>query len=145
MFFMPCAIVALLSLCLSFLCFGLSVRTQSRPYGLCHCPYTLAHIKGFGSFLFACLCLLASMLVLAFLVLGFTTLDALSGFVVVWLHPTPMRLCSDVTIWEASLNVGLLRVYHSLFRFSQCYACHACLCHPLAFYASLHACSHVHA
>ena len=128
-----------------FLCFGLLVRTRSRPYGLCHCPYTLAHIKGFGSFLFACLCLLASMLVLAFLVLGFTTLDALSGFVVVWLHPTPMRLCSDVTIWEASLNAGLLRVYHSLFRFSQCYACHACLCHPLAFYASLHTCSHVHA
>ena len=25
------------------------------------------------------------------------------------------------------------------------YACHACLCHPLAFYASLHACLHVHA
>ena len=82
-----------LAFCLSFLCFGLSVRTQSRPYGLCHCPYTLAHIKGFGSFLFACLCLLASMLVLAFLVLGFTTLDALSGFVVVWLHSTSMRPC----------------------------------------------------
>ena len=57
---MSCAIVALLSLCLSFLCFGLSVRTWSRPYGLCHCPYTLAHIKGFGSSLLACLCLLAS-------------------------------------------------------------------------------------
>ena len=24
-----------------------------------------------------------------------------------------------------------------------CYACHACLCHSLAFYASLHACLHV--
>ena len=46
---MPCAIVALLSLCLSFLCFGLMVRTRSRPYGLCHCTYTKAHIKGFGS------------------------------------------------------------------------------------------------
>ena len=55
-------LLALLSLCLSLLCFGLMVGTQSRPYGLCHRPYTLAHIKGFGSPLFACLCLLASML-----------------------------------------------------------------------------------
>ena len=93
---------------------------------------------------YACL-LLCFMLILAFLVLGFTTLDALNGFVVVWLHLTPMRLCSDVTIWEASLNARLLHAYHSLFRSTQCYACHACLCHPLAFYASLHACSHVHA
>ena len=31
------------------------------------------------------------------------------------------------------------------FRSTQCFACHACLCHPLAFYASLHACLHVHA
>ena len=37
-------------------------RTQSRPYGLCHHPKTKAHIKGFGSPLFACLCLLASIL-----------------------------------------------------------------------------------
>ena len=62
MFVMPCAIVALLSLYLSFLCFGLLVRTRSRPYGLCYRPYTLAHIKGFGSSLFSCLYLLASML-----------------------------------------------------------------------------------
>ena len=62
MFVMPCAIGALLSLCFSFLCFGLLVRTRSRPYGLCHYLCTLAHIKGFGSSLFTCLCLLASML-----------------------------------------------------------------------------------
>ena len=31
------------------------------------------------------------------------------------------------------------------FRFVQCYAYHVCLRHSLAFYASLHACSHVHA
>ena len=93
---------------------------------------------------YTCL-LLCFMLILAFLVLGFTTLNTLSGFVVVWLHLTPMRLCSNVTIWEASPNAGLLRAYHSLFCSTQCYACHACLCHPLAFYASLHACSHVHA
>ena len=32
-----------------------------------------------------------------------------------------------------------------LFCSMRCYACHACLCHPLAFYASLHTCLHVHA
>ena len=31
------------------------------------------------------------------------------------------------------------------FPFSTWYACHACLCHSLALYASLHACLHVHA
>ena len=31
------------------------------------------------------------MLMLAFLGLGFATFDAFSGFVVVWLHSTPMR------------------------------------------------------
>ena len=45
-----------------FLCFGLMVRTRSRPYGFFHRPYTKAHIKGFGSFIFKCLCLLVSML-----------------------------------------------------------------------------------
>ena len=53
--------------------------------------------------LFACLCmLLYFMLVLASLVLGFAMLDALSEFVVVWVNPTPMRPCLDVTIWDAS-------------------------------------------
>ena len=46
---------------------------------------------------YACL-LLCSMLVLASLVLGFATLDALNGFMVVWLRPMPMRPCLDVTI-----------------------------------------------
>ena len=49
---------------------------------------------------YVCL-LLCFMLALASLVLVFATLDALSGFVVVWLHPTPMRPCLDVTIWDA--------------------------------------------
>ena len=93
---------------------------------------------------YACL-LLCFMLVLASLVLGFTTFDALSGFGVVWLHPTPMRPCSDVTIWEASLDAELFCAYSSLFHSTWCYACHACLRHPLAFYASLHACLHIHA
>ena len=81
MFVMPCAIVALLSLYRSFLCFGLLVWTQSRPYGLCHCPYAKAHIKGFGSLylhVYTCL-LLCFMLVLAFLVLGFARLTPLVG------------------------------------------------------------------
>ena len=62
MFVMSCAIVALLSLYLSFLYFGLSVRTRSGTCGLCHRPCPLAHIKWFGSSLSACLCLLISML-----------------------------------------------------------------------------------
>ena len=104
MFVMPCAIVALLLICLSFLCFDLMVRTRSRPCGLCHHPYTKAHIKGFGSpFLpiYACL-LRCFMLVIASLVLGFVMLDAISGFLVVWLHSTPMRPCLDVTTQDAS-------------------------------------------
>ena len=117
MFVMPCAIVVLLLLCLSFLCFGLMVRTQSRPYGLCHCPYTKAHIKGFGSpyfHVYASL-LLCFMLVPTSLVLGFATLDTLSGFMVVWLHPMPMRPCLDVTIWDALPWCRLLRAYVSPF------------------------------
>ena len=104
MFVMPCAIVAIWSLYLSFLCFGLMVRTRSRPHGLCHHPYTLTHIKGFGSpilHVYACL-LLCFMLVLASFVLGFAMFDTLSGFVVMWLHLTPMRPCLDVTTWNAS-------------------------------------------
>ena len=76
------------------------VRTQSRPYGLCHCPYTKAHIKGLDHpylHVYA-YSLLYFMLVLASLVQGFATLNALSGFVVVRLHLTPMRPCLDVII-----------------------------------------------
>ena len=76
------------------------VRTQFRPYGLCHLPYTKAHIKGLDRpnlHVYACL-LLCFMLALASLVIGFATLDAHSVFVAVWLHLTPMRPCLDVTI-----------------------------------------------
>ena len=55
------------------------------------------------------------MLVLASLVLGFAMLDALHGLDLVWLHLMPMRPCLDVTIWEASLDVGFLHTYTSLF------------------------------
>ena len=117
MFVMPCAIVVLLSLCFSFLCFGLMVRTRSRPYGLCHRPYTSAHIKGFGSpylHVYACL-LLCFMLLLASLDLGFAMFDALSRFVVVWLYPSPTRPCQGVTTWDASPNARSLHAYPSLF------------------------------
>ena len=42
-------------------------------------------------------------------------------------------------------NVGCFVHTFSLSRSMGWYACHACLCHPLAFYASLDACLHVHA
>ena len=147
MFVLLCAIVALLSLYLFFLCFSLLVQTRFRPYGLCYCSYTLAHIKGFGLpvlHVYACL-LLCFMLVLASLVLGFAILDALSRLVVVWLHPMPMRPCLDVTIWDASPWCRLLCVYLPLFHSVQ-WLCLPCLFMPLlALYASLHACLHVHA
>ena len=105
--------------CLSFLCFGLLVWIRSWPYGLGYHQYTLAHIKGFESsylHVYACL-LICFMLVLASLVLGFAMLNALSGFVVVWLRPTPMRPCLGVTTSEASSDARLLRAYLSPFSF----------------------------
>ena len=93
---------------------------------------------------YACLHL-CFMLVLASLILGFATFDALSRYVVVWLHPMPKRSCLDVTTWEASPDFRLLRVHPSFFRSTGWYACHACLRHQLVFYASLHAFLHVHA
>ena len=85
------------------------------------------------------------MFVLAFLVLGFSMLDALRRLNLVWLHPTPIRPYLDMTIWVASPNAGLPHAYPSLFCSMRCYAYHVCSRHPLAFYASLHGCSHVHA
>ena len=61
------------------------------------------------------------MLVLASLVLGFAIFDALSRFVVVWLHLTPTRSCLGVTIWDASPDVESIRAYPSLF-FTPCEA-----------------------
>ena len=57
---------------------------------------------------YACL-LLCFMLVLASLVLGFATLDALYGLDLVWLHPMPMRPCLGVTTWDDMLAM-LLRM-----------------------------------
>ena len=83
----------------------------------CHCPYNLAHIKGFGSPIFHVYTwlLLCFMLVSASLVLGFVTFGALSGFMVVWLHSTPMRPCLDVAIWDALPWCRLLRARLSPF------------------------------
>ena len=85
-----------------------------------HGPYQ----KGLDrSYLHVYACLhLCFMLVLASLVLGFATFGALRGLDLMWLHLTPMRPCSDVTIWEASPNSGLLRADPYLFRFARCYA-----------------------
>ena len=54
------------------------------------------------------------MLMLVFLVLGFAMLDALSEFLVAWLHSTSMRHFLDETIWDASPWCWLLRAYPSL-------------------------------
>ena len=145
MFAMLCAIVALLLLYLSFLFFGLLVQTWYKPCGLCHRPYTKAHVKGFGStylHVYACLHL-CFMLVLAFLILGFAIALAslcLCGYIrrpwgLVWMQPLGMH-CHDAGCFVHSFP---------LFHFVQWYVCHACLCHPLALYASLHACLHVRA
>ena len=88
---MPCAIVALLSLYLSFLYLNLLVQTQSRPYGLCHRPCPLAHIKVFGSSLSTCLCLLVSML---YACVGLSC----SRLCHVWYH---QRVCSYIAISDA--------------------------------------------
>ena len=56
---------------------------------------------------YACL-LICFMLMFASLVLGFVTFDALSGFVVMWLH---LRPCLGVSTWEASPDAGSLCAY----------------------------------
>ena len=69
-------------------------------------------------------CLYALSSVLASLILGYATFNALSGFVVVWLDLTP---CFDVTTWDASPDAGLLRPYLSSF------SLHAMICLPYLF------------
>ena len=66
------------------------VGCRSRSYGLGLHPYTLAHIKRFGSFplcifMFTCL-LLCFMSMLASLDLGFAMLYASRRLFLVWLH-----------------------------------------------------------
>ena len=78
---------------------------------------------------YACL-LLCFMLELASLVLGFAMLDALNGFMVVWLHPMLVRPYMDVTIWDASLDARLLHAYLSPFTL-RVMICLPCLFVPL--------------
>ena len=130
LFVMPCAIIAPLFLLLNFLVFQPNGQDPIQTLWSLH--------------VYACL-LLCFMLVLASLVLGFAMFSALHELNLVWLHPTPMRPCSDITLWKASPDARLLRVYPSHFRSVRCYAQHACLCHSLDFFASLHAYLHVYA
>ena len=145
MFVKPCAIVAFLFLLLHFLVFWpIGLRPIWTLWSLSLSIHLGPHQRVWITLflhVYACL-LLCFMHVLTSLDLGFAMLDALSGFVVVWLHLMPMRHCLGVTIWKASPNAGLLRAYPSFFASVQC---HACLRHPLAFYAFLHTCSHVQA
>ena len=118
---LPCAIVALLSLtflsCVLAYWFGLDL--DPTVFVIVHTPWPIS--KGLDYpylHVYACL-VLCFMLVLASLVLGFATFDALSGYVVVWLHLMPRKPCLDVTTWEVSLNVRLLHVHPSLFHFTR--------------------------
>ena len=110
-----------------------------------HVPWPIS--KGFGSLLFACLCLLASMLY------AYVSLSS-SRLCHVWRPPQawPCVVTSDSheALFRCNHLGGisedrLLRAYPSPFRSAWCYTYHACSCHSLAFYASLHACLHVHA
>jgi len=114
---MPCAIIALLSPWSHFLGFWpIGSDSIYTLWSLSSSIHLGHHIKGFGSsFLHVYACLYVLFSVLAFLVLGFATLNALSEFVVVWLHTTPMRPCLDVTTWDASPDARLFRAYLSLF------------------------------
>ena len=76
--------------------FGLDL--DPMVFVVVHTPWPIS--KGLDHLylhVYACL-LLYFMFVLASLVLGFAMLDALCGLDLVWLHPTPMRPYSDVTI-----------------------------------------------
>ena len=85
------------------------------------------------------------MLVLASLVLGFAIFNALSRFVVVWLHPTPMRPCLGVTIWDASPDAESICAYPSLFLLHAKLSLPCLFVPPIGLYASLHPCLHAHA
>ena len=103
MFVMPCAFVAILSLCFLSCVLAYRFRLDLDPMVIVMVYTPWPTSKGLDhSYLHVYVCLLLCfVLVLASLVLGFATLDALNGFVVVWLHPTPMMPYLDVTIWDA--------------------------------------------
>ena len=81
------------------------------------------------------------------LVLGFVMLNALCGLDFVWIHPTPVWLCLGVTICEIHFcDAGLLYAYPFSAPYNDILALLTyALVGFLCFYASLHACLHVHA
>ena len=93
---------------------------------------------------YACF-LLYFMSILASLVLGFATLDALSGFGGCVVTSNAHEALFGCNHLEASPWWRLLVHISPLLCFVRWYAYHACLCHLFAFYASLHTCLHVHA
>ena len=83
----------------------------------------------------------------ASLVLGFAMLSALRGHDLVWLHPTPVWLCLGVATCEMHLcDASLLYAYPFVAPCDDMLPLLACApIGSLCFYASLHACLHVHA
>ena len=93
---------------------------------------------------YVCL-LLYFMSMFASLDLGLAMLSAPHGFVLVWLHPSPLWF---IWVWPLVRHIPLVPVcwMHTSARCNV--ACHACfvpLVCFLCFLASLHACLHVHA
>ena len=124
MFVMPCAIVALLLLCLSFLCSAHWFRPDLDPMVFVAICTPWPTSKGLDHpylHVYACL-LLCFMLVIASLVLGFAKLDALNGLVVVWLHSTPTKPCLDVTTWDGA-GCFVHTFFPFLFRAMVCLPC----------------------
>ena len=122
------------------------VRTWSRPYGLCHHPYTLAHIKGFGS---------PVLHVYAWLLLRFIFHASLynSRLCHVWCPPRAWSCLITSNAHEALFRCNHL-VCIAMMPVATCIPSPFMLCTmvclpclfvpPLALYASLHACLHVH-
>ena len=144
---MPCAIVALLFLLLHFLVFWPNGLTRSRPmvFVIIHVPWPIS--KGFRSFLFTYLCLLASMLYAC------VSLSS-SRLCYVWCPsrawPCVVTSDSHEALFRCNHLGGISRCWVAPcipFPFPLCtMLCLPCLfVPPLAFYASLYACLHVHA
>ena len=104
MFVMSCAILAFLFLLSHFLVLAYLFGPDLDPmvFVIVHTPRPTSKDLDHPIFYVHAYLLLCFMLVIASLVLGLATLDALSGFVVVWLHLMPIKFCLNVTIWDAS-------------------------------------------
>ena len=107
---MPCAIVSLCHFVFLYcvLAYWLGPDLEPVVFVIVHIPWPISEGLDHPFLHVYARLLPCFILVLASLVLGFATLDALGGFVVVWLHPTPMRPRLGVTTWDTSLDTGLL-------------------------------------